>query len=350
MNTASIAPEVAQFAEAVRARLADLTSDEREELAGGLEADLTDLVEERGVEALGDPVVYAEELRTAAGLSPAMGQVRIKKAAGETVAGWLDAAHDRWDRAVTGLPGSPWEFVVSLQPAWWVLRAYVAVQSIDLLMVGSWQMGWVPTLDGLGVPLLLLAVALSVQIGRSKLWPGSPGVVARVVLLGLNLFAVCMVFPVFGSLPNATWAQIDSGYTDTAYSTGITSNGSDVSNIYPYDADGQPLTGIQLFDQYGAPLKVDEYAAPWTYPWSNVNGEVWNTFPMPQGAGDEGGERQSSPWTSDTPPTFALPPHDRVPSVTIPDAAYGESQVQETTPEMTPEKTPEKKKSQKSGR
>ncbi len=70
---------------------------------------------------------------------------------------------------------------------------------------------------------------------------------------------------------------------------------------------------------------------------------------MPQGAGDEGGERQSSPWTSDTPPTFALPPHDRVPSASIPDAAYGESQAQEATPEMTPEKTPEKKKSQKSG-
>ena len=43
------------FVAAVRERLADLTDEEREELVGGLEADLSDLVDERGVEALGDP-------------------------------------------------------------------------------------------------------------------------------------------------------------------------------------------------------------------------------------------------------------------------------------------------------
>ncbi|MBA3781325.1 MAG: hypothetical protein H0X12_05655 [Nocardioides sp.] len=244
MNTASIAPEVAQFAEAVRARLADLTSDEREELAGGLEADLGDLVEERGVEALGDPVVYAEELRTAAGLSPAMGQVRIKKAAGETVDGWLDAAHDRWDRAVTGLPGSPWEFVVSLQPAWWVLRAYIAVQSMQIWHGGGYALSWLPPFGFFGWVVLALVLVVSVQIGRRRIWPGKPGVGGRLVLLGLNLLAVVMSVGVLDSVPNVSQRYVDdaafsdSGYTVDGDGTGITSNGSDVSNIYPYDADG----------------------------------------------------------------------------------------------------------------
>lgn len=35
---------MSEFAAAVRARLADLSEDEREELTGGLEADLADLV------------------------------------------------------------------------------------------------------------------------------------------------------------------------------------------------------------------------------------------------------------------------------------------------------------------
>lgn len=361
MSTASLTPEVADFAAAVRTQLADLTPDEREELAGGLEADLSDLVEERGTDALGDPVLYARELRSAAGLEPSMGAVREKRAVGETVNGWLDAAHERWDRAVTGLPGSPWEFVQSLRPAWWVLRAYVAVQSIDLLAGGSWGMNWVPTLDNLGIPMLVLAVVLSVQIGRGRLWPA--GFLARVVLLGLNLFALAMVAPVFGSLPNVTYADVDSAYNETAYTDGITGNGTEVSNIYPYDADGQPLTGVQLFDQDGRPLNVSEYVQGgdylnWTYPWTNVNGQVWNAFPMPEAPynnDDYCCDRVPSPWTSSTPPTFLRPPLDQVPAVEIPDAAYGEAgPPAETSPEgspgTTPEETPKKKPGKRAGR
>ena len=63
--------EVATFVAAVRARFADLGPEEREELLGGLEADLADLVVERGPGVLGDPEAYAAELRAAAGLPAA---------------------------------------------------------------------------------------------------------------------------------------------------------------------------------------------------------------------------------------------------------------------------------------
>ena len=60
-------PDVAAFVAAVRARLADLTDEEREELLGGLEADLSERLTE-GEADLGDPAAYAAELRAAAGL------------------------------------------------------------------------------------------------------------------------------------------------------------------------------------------------------------------------------------------------------------------------------------------
>ncbi|WP_426244077.1 hypothetical protein [Nocardioides sp. LHG3406-4] len=350
MNTASIAPEVAQFASAVRAQLADLTPDEREELAGGLEADLADLVDERGVEALGEPVAYAQELRGAAGLPPAMGKALDRRPLGEAIDARLDLGRERWDRAVTGLPGSPWEFVTSLRPAWWLLRAYVAVQTLDYALDGNYDLAWVPTLGGLEWPLLIVAAVLSVQLGRGRLWPAAGWALglARLVLLALNVLAVVMIVPIFGSLPNVSWQSIGYAQADPVSSgAGITSNGNDVSNIYPYDAEGQPLVGVQLFDQDGKPLKVDEFVqggdySTWAYPWTNVNGKVWNAFPMPEAKYDTAGyccDRMPSPWTSDTPPTFPRPPLDQVPSVSIPEAAYGdraEAEVSEATPEKTP--------------
>ncbi len=360
MNAASIAPDVAQavarFAEAVRARLADLTADERDELAGGLEADLADLVEERGVEALGDPVAYARELRSAAGLDPVTGKLRGRRPVGETVAGWLDVAHDRWDRAVTGLPGAPWELVVSLRPVWWVLRAYVAVQAIDLVSGNGWTMALMPTLSGFEIPLLVVATVLSVQMGRGRLWPaGAHGVLPRVVLLGLNLLALALTPAVFGKLPTGvSWETVgQASYPVGGEGEGLAHDGVEVSNVYPYDADGQPLVGVQLFDQNGAPLKVGQYVQGgdfqnWAYPWSNVNGEVWNSFPMPEAPYDDGEhccDRMPSPWTSDTPPAFLRPPFDQVPAVTIPDAAYGDRTAQGAPDEKSQAEKPEANKS-----
>ncbi|CAN5620112.1 hypothetical protein BH10ACT10_BH10ACT10_28780 [soil metagenome] len=59
-------PQVAAFVAAVRGRLADLTEEEREELIGGLEADLSERLSE-GEADLGDPAAYAAELRGGGG-------------------------------------------------------------------------------------------------------------------------------------------------------------------------------------------------------------------------------------------------------------------------------------------
>ena len=49
------------------------------------------------------------------------------------------------------------------------------------------------------------------------------------------------------------------GYDDASSTfdrAGMYVDGHWVSNIYPYDAQGRPLVGVQLFDQTGQPLAV----------------------------------------------------------------------------------------------
>lgn len=84
MNAPVVAPEVARFVAEVRAALDDLDAEVVEELTGGLEADLTDSLEASrtagpgfagadeasAATVLGDPVGYAAELRSSAGLPP----------------------------------------------------------------------------------------------------------------------------------------------------------------------------------------------------------------------------------------------------------------------------------------
>lgn len=66
--------QVDSYVQAVRAALSDLPSEEVEDLTAGMDADLAELLAERGGPlevVLGSPQVYAAELRSAAGLPEA---------------------------------------------------------------------------------------------------------------------------------------------------------------------------------------------------------------------------------------------------------------------------------------
>lgn len=141
----TVPAEVRDFVAHVREQLADLDAEEQQELTAGLEADLNDLVVDRGPEALGDPVAYARELRTAAGHDPAMG-VRpagrgVRNAAKEAI----DATHQSWNRLLDSLPGDLRGFLVALQPTWWVVRggtAWLVIQDIRGPTSSSTGPGW----------------------------------------------------------------------------------------------------------------------------------------------------------------------------------------------------------------
>ncbi|MGN6574933.1 MAG: HAAS signaling domain-containing protein [Nocardioides sp.] len=340
-----VRPEVTDFLDKVRARLSDLSEEQRDDLLGGLEADLSELVADGGsVAELGDPRAYADELRSAAGVVPATraGRHRPRLPAVPTrasVTAGLDGARERWESLMATGPWTRqgWEIVQTIRPAWWVLRAWVAVQILDLY-TGPWEHATlVPRFgDNLsGLLLLLAATAGSVLLGLRKLWPAaqSPGsVLARVVLLGLNALAVLLLVNVADSFPSSDYLNEQShpcavgscGYVSDA---GLVNDGHRVRNVFAYDADGNPLQGVQLFDQAGKPLAVDpdlvgrmRYAGrlPRVYAWSDGEQQVWNAYPLPVRFDDGGWGRKKNAWTSDNPPFLPQSPPLPVAPVFLP--------------------------------
>lgn len=393
----TIPSEVRLFLAAVRRELGDLDPDEVAEMTDGLEADLGDLVAERGPSALGDPKAYARELRTAAGIGetepPAQAQRRTVR---ESVTGMLDAAHEGFDRQVDRLPGDARPVLTWLRPAWWILRAWLAVQLVDLVLGGARYngVGLVPGFAGpLGWLMLAVAVLLSIQMGRGRLWPGSRGSLApRLVLLGLNGLAVAIAPFVLsaadsGSVWAGAWqegynvghAEATTGLDETGEATGLSVGGRQVTNIYPYDAAGRPLSGVQLFDQDGKPIDIaasyvcpanehgergEEYvmdaegnetvqcfdyatgeALPATvfYPWTNGQAQLRNVFPIATREQQEL-EPSATAFQEADRPTLGTWPFATVPGATLPGIIAGivDAETGEPT-EPTATKAPRKR-------
>jgi len=345
-----VRPEVLDFLGKVRARLADLTDEEREELLGGLEADLSELVADGGsVAELGDPRAYADELRTAAGLERSAGDGRGSGAvrrprlpARKLVVELLDGSRTRWEHWVSAGPArlQAWEVLRTLRPVWWVLRAWVAVQVLDL-STGPWEYATlIPRFgdDVSGKLLLVAAVLASVLLGLRRSWPASHAarsLLARVVLLGLNGFAVLMLLVVVNSFPSA-WTlnhAVYGGRASDHVSPGLVNDGRVVRNVFAYDAEGNPLEGVQLFDQNGRPLAVEPELAyrmryggrlPTIYPWSHGDDQAWNVYPLPVAYDGGGWRRNDRVWTRDEPPFLPQPPLVAVPPAFLPLPEPGE--------------------------
>jgi len=335
MNTDVIAPEVQDFLDVVRSQLVDLDADEQREILDGLEADLTDLVAERGGEALGDPVSYARELRAAAGLEPEMHASRAHRPVPERIHAVLDASAERWGQILTAAPGNADEFLTTLRPVWWVLRAWLAVETVALAL-GVWALTIIPGSNVAGVGAIAAAVFLSVQLGRGLLWPAERwrrAASLRVLLLGLNVLAVVMIPGVLDGLQHGRNGALEAAYaqaTSTASVDGLQFNGEPVRNIYPYDAQGHPLVGVQLFDQVGQPINVvtepeyiddiddaNEGAPKVSYPWTNGAAQLFNVFPIPTRVQDSE-EPSPTAFTEASPPTIGPFPLAAVPQVSLP--------------------------------
>jgi hypothetical protein len=186
----TVPTKVRDFVAQVREHLADLDAEEQQELTAGLESDLTDLVAERGATALGEPASYARELRTAAGHDPVMARRPGSRGVGRATMEAFDATHHSWNRLLDSLPGNLRGFLTALQPTWWVVRAVTAwlvVQDIR---------GPYIVIDARWLVVLAVFVVVSVQLGR-RTWGIdrllAASVLARLLLVALNVFAVTMV-------------------------------------------------------------------------------------------------------------------------------------------------------------
>jgi hypothetical protein len=233
--------DVQAYVRAVRAWLGDLPADEVEDLTAGMEADLAERAAESGGPLgglLGEPEAYAAELRSAAGLPPRVDVVVAPDAVRREP--WTDRlsrdAHELVAR-------HPW--LRELRPTWWLARGAVA--------------GWVlAAVLGTGRTLLLplVGAALSMWLGLVLRRREPLGAGTRFVLGAGNALAVVLLLPMLASYTSGSSDFSDEAVAMPGYPAQVVANGEPVQNLYAYDAAGNRLEGVRVFDQSGRALFV----------------------------------------------------------------------------------------------
>lgn len=287
----SLNERIRSFAGTVRAHLDDLPADDADDITTGLVADLQEeAADSDGAIDLNDPAGYAAELRAAAGLPP-RGASRPRPSIAERTSAWRRETAER----IRGTRFGAWalDLLISLRPVWWVLRGYVVYAvlaeffraafhgpdgPIGLLLPGA-LLGWIA---------FFAATLVSIQWGRGR-WLPQNGLrhmrtVASVVVVIALPFVVAVALT-----PRIEW--VDSG---AGMPGGLMLDGVEVGNIFAYDANGNPLTDVQLFAENGEPLNLIGANRDEDYVWGggetlrapleDFRGQpIWNVYPLYEG-------------------------------------------------------------------
>lgn len=293
--------DVGEYAARVRAHLTGLPQDQVDDLTDGLEADLADALADESQAApggdaadlrvrFGDPRDYARELRLAAGLpEPA-----------DAVPDLRSPARRAWARLRLGLArmgselgAQPWwpplrDFLVSLRPVWWLARAWVVYQAIAFVL--GFTQGWLPR-DPVTMLVLAVLAVVSVQWGRGR-WVPRRG---RVVPVVVSAAAAVLLVPVVAVASDweVTRVRYSTEYIETQPQDGVWVDGMQVSNLFVYDAEGDALTDVQVYDDRGRPVRtvtdggwgwwsLPGVAGEWSFlPVQDEDGrERWNVYPL----------------------------------------------------------------------
>ena len=320
--------QVVAFAAAVREALSDLPSDAIDELVDGLEADLSEQAADSAADfQFGDPDDYAAELRSAAGLPD---RAHLKGAGRQGVQDYLrrlDELDRRvWQRIRTDRFGG-WliDTLIALRPVWWVARGWVLYIMLAPLIGADSNTFFLPG-SNLGEWMLLTAlVLLSVQWGRGR-WARTKFLqVARTIVSIVTAIALPFLLV---AAANSVQQAIDYAYiVENTVPPGMAVDGERVRNIYAYDAGGNPIDAVQLFDQNGNPLttvgtcqspdsRFDEclFGGEESVPVALEEGRqnIWNVFPLQEAPADVAWEMTPDPDTARTPafPFVVVPPLD----------------------------------------
>lgn len=239
----------------VRSHLGGLADDERDDLLDDLTAHVHQVAaeDERPLaESLGPPRDFARELLVAAGLSPDTppdGPGLHERARAWAAARLEPARSHPWSRAVA-------EFLPELRPAWWVARGWLAVYGLTLVL-GDGTTGSFPFPEAfnswfLGGLLAAVGAVLSVRLGRRTprprgVWVLNAAAILTVLFAAGDVQGTRVVYDFDGGpvydVPASGW---DLRHPD----------GTPITNIQPYGADGLPLEGVRLFDQAGRPISL----------------------------------------------------------------------------------------------
>jgi hypothetical protein len=246
MASSTLHNDVAAYAAAVRAELADLPPHDREALVEDLEDHLAEVAAESDVplaSRLGSPQEYAAELRFAYGAGR-----QLRTAPWGQLTSWLAGLNS--SQAYRSVR----DFLPELRPAWWVLRAYLAVLVVFMILGGSGRAGPIPNpFSSRGLLQIIVtaaAVVLSVRLGRRA---AASSQALRRLGLTSNLLIALAGFIALSAMGTVGPAPVMS---DQAYYAPGKYGGPMTSNIYPYTLDGRPLDGVLLYDQEGRPLVI----------------------------------------------------------------------------------------------
>lgn len=365
-TTGSRPGTVGHYAAQVRAHLVGMSPEQMDDLTDGLEADLADALADDGgsvapgpdglpdlVTRFGPPSEYARELRAAAGLP----EPEVVPHGGGPRAAW-QRARVRWRRrgarALGSLREQPWwpgvrDLGLSVRPLWWLLRAWVVYQVLMQTLTSGWgRGGWAPA----NVPTFLLfagVLLVSVQWGRGLWVPRRLRLLPRAVSVG----ALVLALPALVWAANAS-APVSFAYAEEYYQPdGVWVDGVQVSNLFVYDAEGNPLQDVQIYDDRGQPVRTvtDGWAswsmpgvsAPWMFvPAADEDGrDRWNVYPLLGAPDDEfdaaAWEYGQEPWeTLRTDPRTPPLPFAKAPALVEREGA-GDA---DATPEARPSEAP----------
>jgi hypothetical protein len=241
-TTPDLPDDVARFVAEVRAHLDDLPPEQVDELTDGLEADLAEGLadDDGGAQRMGDAAAFAAELRAAADLPrrdpdgdgrPARPPLRRRGTAlARRIAARMGSSSlGRW---IVGL-------AVLLRPAWWVLRAVVAVGVLaSLLLAGT------PAALLVAVLILPFAIYGSVELGRGR-W-AFPWRRAAVVAGNLAT-GISAVFLALALLAGST--------ASAPFETVVTGTPIDGACL---NGDGRSVRDGRLLGQDGNPVTMDK--------------------------------------------------------------------------------------------
>lgn len=291
-------PDVLEYLQAVRATLADLPPEERDELMVDVETALLEAAEESErplASRLGPPEEFAADLRAAAGLQDRPSPAPAVSGLRELLVAALQ--HPRIDAAR--------RVATDLAPIWWVARAFVAYAVIALALQArtSIKHPWMPVVSDSSITFVVLALFVA-----ASLWLGLRHRQARAVLW-LDVVLALVALPLAANLASHS----------SAYSRGdaaaavvyeppverVAFDGRMIRNIYPYTRDGRLLHDVLLFDDLGNPLKIGDQASdPNRRVLTTRAGKlVFNSFPI--NYFEPGTRRVADPDATATPITVA---------------------------------------------
>jgi len=244
------------YVDAVRAHLTDLPADDIDDLIGGLEADLAERAAELPpgsdpAAAFGSPLAYAAELRAAAGFPPAA-PPRPAPRPGTA------RRFEEWLRATGAEVAGRWTWLADLRPVWWVVRGAVLGGLIGVTVLAG---------TSRFVAVFVAGVGMLVSFWWGRTARRAIGSAGNRATVAANVVAALLLLPMTAAYLTPSVVYVDTGSAAAsnpgAGASGTWVNGEPATNLYAYDADGNRIDRVRLYNQFGQSVSVGAEGTSW---------------------------------------------------------------------------------------